>query len=188
MIARRHTIYTTGIDAALDSVSPDVKRACEITHKRLTELGVPHVLIGGLAVGVHGYQYATKDVDWLVAREDAFEGDVILTFKQGIPIQAGDVAIDYLTPEGPPNVLGAMEDALTVSADIPKQITVSSVELLVWMKLKAGRGKDKTAVVELLRSGQIDDVLVREFLFEAGDAIVLARFDAAVQQAAEEDS
>lgn len=32
----------------------------------LAALGVPHVLVGGLAVGVHGHIRATKDVDFMV--------------------------------------------------------------------------------------------------------------------------
>lgn len=186
-MARRHTTATSGLDAALDGVSPKVKRAFEATHGRLTSLGIPHVLVGGLAVGVRGYQYATKDVDWLVSRHAAFEGGAVLTFRPGVPIQAEDVAIDYLTPEGPPYVVEAMEAALTTSADAPGLVVVISAELLVWMKLKAGRSKDVTAVVELLRAGALDVDSVRTFLLAAGDAKVLGRFDAAVRKAIEEE-
>lgn len=30
---------------------------------------IPHVVIGGIAVGVHGYARATRDVDFLIGRE-----------------------------------------------------------------------------------------------------------------------
>ena len=45
------------------------------TSARLTDLGVPHMLIGGVAVGLHGYPRATKDVDFLVGPE-AFKLEV----------------------------------------------------------------------------------------------------------------
>ena len=38
----------------------------------LAGLGIPHALVGGLAVGLNGHPRATKDVDYLVGRE-AFE-------------------------------------------------------------------------------------------------------------------
>lgn len=187
MMARRYIPANSGLDAALDGVSPKVKRAFHATHERLAELGIPHVLIGGLAVGVHGYQYATKDVDWLVSRSAAFDGTAILTFKPGVPVQAEDVGIDYLTPDGPPSVVQAMEAALATSQATLNVVVVSSPELLAWMKLKAGRSKDTTAIVELLRSGQIDGDSVRKFLVTAGDKKVLARFEAAVQTAIDEE-
>lgn len=177
----------TGLDAALDSVSPKVKKATLMTHERLAELGIPHVLIGGIAVGVHGYQYATKDVDWLVSQDKAFEGIVILTHKPGVPVQMEDVAIDYLMPEGPANVILEMQNALEASAADPERVIVASEELLVWMKLKAGRSKDMTAVVELLKAGALDVERVWSFLDEAGDEKILRRFDAAKRMADEED-
>lgn len=187
MIARRPPRIRTGLDAALDSVHARVKRALVATHAQLAELGVPHALIGGLAVGTHGYQYATDDVDWLVSKSAAFDGKIVLMFKPGIPIQVGEVRIDYLTPDGPPNVVRAMKAALTESRTNPENVTVVSAELLVWMKLKAGRSKDTTAVVELLRAGQIDGDAVRGFLVATGDERVLRRFDDAALKALVED-
>ena len=186
MIMRQPAPIREGIEAALDGVNQRVRRAFETTHERLAELGIPHVLIGGLAVGVHGYQYATQDVDWLVTAEKAFEGTTVLTYKPGIPIRAENVNIDYLTPEGPPSVIEAMEAALATSEANPGHVVVVPVELLVWMKLKAGRGKDTAAIIELLHTGQDGD-RIRAFLVTAGNKKVLDRFDAAVQKAAEED-
>lgn len=189
----QHTPTRTGLDAARGAVSPTVNSALEMSHERLAELGIPHVLIGGIAVGVHGHQYATQDVDWLVPRAAAFDctidadGVELVAYQPGVPVKVLGIDIEYVTPEGPPFVLEAMKSALATSEATPKVIVVVTAELLVWMKLRAGRPKDRTAVVELLRAGQIESHVVRTFLVAAGDENVVARFDYAVQQAIEQD-
>jgi hypothetical protein len=50
-------------EALADAVAPKVLLDAVDASRRLSELGVPHALIGGLAVGVHGHPRATKDVD-----------------------------------------------------------------------------------------------------------------------------
>jgi hypothetical protein len=65
IVVCQRTPTRIGLEAALGCVSTQVKQALELSHERLAGLGIPHVLIGGLAVGVHGYPYATQDVDWL---------------------------------------------------------------------------------------------------------------------------
>lgn len=56
------------------------KANVQITAARLgatlESMGIPYVLVGGLAVGVHGYQRVTKDVDVLLSAEN------LLRFKQ----------------------------------------------------------------------------------------------------------
>ena len=58
-------------------VSADILATAEEVSRRLTALGVPHALVGGLAVGVHGHPRATRDVDFLVGTE-AFASTVPL--------------------------------------------------------------------------------------------------------------
>lgn len=56
------------VDALRDVVAGAiVDRAIEVS-RQLADLGVPHVLIGGLAVGIHGHPRATKDVDFMGSR------------------------------------------------------------------------------------------------------------------------
>lgn len=71
MMFVQRTPTRTGLDAARSGVSPTVNSAVEMSHERLAEFGIPHVLVGGIAVGVHGHQYATQDVDCLVPRAAA---------------------------------------------------------------------------------------------------------------------
>ena len=48
-----------GPDARAGRLPGDIEKAARVS-RLLTELGVPHALIGGLAVGVHGHPRATK--------------------------------------------------------------------------------------------------------------------------------
>ena len=60
------------MDELAQVVSPAILQRAARVSRLLTKLGVPHALIGGLAVGVHGHPRAAKDVDFLVGPE-AFE-------------------------------------------------------------------------------------------------------------------
>lgn len=151
---------TSSLVEALANVSPQVQRAVEQVHKALNDAKVPHLLIGGLAVGVHGYSYATQDVDFLVS--DAaftFTTSGLACFAPGVPFQASGVQIDYIGPQDP------TEHLLLQQAEGNPDLNVVPVEVLIAMKLRAGRRKDKLAVVELIRAGanvqQVEDHLAQ---------------------------
>src|ERR1041385_958701 len=48
------------LDRALSGVQESVRLAAQEASRRLTELGIRHALIGGLAVGAHGAPRNTK--------------------------------------------------------------------------------------------------------------------------------
>ena len=50
-------------------VAPRILDALRVASEQLTKIGVRHALVGGLAVGAHGYPRATKNVDFLVGEE-----------------------------------------------------------------------------------------------------------------------
>ena len=56
-------------DNLVGTVAPTVLVNALDTSRRLSDLGIPHALIGGLAVGIHGHPRATKDADFLVGAE-----------------------------------------------------------------------------------------------------------------------
>ncbi len=175
-----------GIEYALSAVNSEVRQALTHSHEVLIGLGIPHVLIGGLAVGAHGYAYATRDVDYLVPEAAAFEGKLVITFKPGVPIKVGKVAIDYLVPEGPENVQRRMQECIAKAIETPNEVTYVPSDLLAYMKLKAGRAKDIGAVVELLKTGMdVEDT--RAFLSIAGNPDVIARYEKCVRMAESED-
>src|SRR5215216_4062132 len=75
-------------------VAPEVLQAAAVASSKLREVGIPHALAGGLAVGAHGYPRTTDAVDFLVGGE-AFEkhGGGFVTLR--VPLIAiGEVRVD----------------------------------------------------------------------------------------------
>lgn len=131
-----------------DTVAPRILDAMRVASARLTELGVRHVLVGGLAVGAWGHARATKDVDFLVG-EEAFEHHPggLVTMKYGVPIQVGGVAVDLLSASA-----NHREDAL----ENPRSgggVPVAPLPVLIYLKLKSPRPRDLADVMELIRLG-----------------------------------
>jgi len=157
-------------------VSPRVIDAMRRSAEQLTRLGVRHWVVGGLAVGAHGHPRATKDVDFLVG-DEAFEhhGGGLVTMKPGVPIQVGGVAVDHLSAQ-------ADESFLTAGLPAPSTaLEVAPAEVLVYLKLKSPRAKDRADVIELVKAG-IDVEACRAYLSQHRAEYVGA-FDAAVATA-----
>jgi hypothetical protein len=158
-----------------DIVAPRVVGAMRTTSRLLTELGVRHVVVGGLAVAANGYARATKDVDFLVS-EDAFvtkPGGIVL-LAPGIPFQVDGIAIDYLVA-GEAHLAAALEDSFGAPIDAPR---------LIYMKLKAHRLRDQLDVVELIKAG-VDRAACRAYL-QAHAPEIVELFDRYAGQAAAE--
>ena len=49
-----------------ESKQKSISELLDFVGERLAEAEISHALIGGLAVGLHGYQRATADIDFLV--------------------------------------------------------------------------------------------------------------------------
>jgi hypothetical protein len=166
----------SGIKAALSALSPKVRKALLESHKALTELGIPHVVVGGIAVGAHGVPRATKDVDFLVADSAFTKHGKLVAFAPGVPIQVDGIMIDYLSI-----VEGKEMEKLV--AQVSKDLTVVPIEQLMYMKLVANRPKDVGDVLALLEAG-IDSDGVREWLAQHAPEVV-ARFDRMVRRSAD---
>jgi hypothetical protein len=179
-IAGARRSFVTRPDLALleNVVAPRVLDALKLASQALANAGVRHVVVGGLAVGAHGYPRATKDVVFLVG-DEAFEHHPggLVTMRAGIPIQVNGVAIDLLS-------IGEGEDYLTEALGAAPG-SVAEAAPLVYLKLKSPRHKDRTDVIELVKAG-IDVESVRAYL-KAHAPAFLASFEAAVEQAASEE-
>ena len=82
--------------------------------------------------------------------DEAFEHKgPLVTFKPGVPIEAGGVRIDYLSPAALGQQLEEVLDDPSTSEGVP----VVPVDALVYMKLAARRRRDLLDVVELVRAG-----------------------------------
>jgi hypothetical protein len=163
----------------VDVVAAAVLDAWKTASQALLRAGIPHIVIGGLAVGANGYPRATKDVDFLVG-EEAFNHHPggLVTMNPALPIEVNGVAIDYLSPgKGEQHLAAALAEPPNSILDAPR---------LVYMKLKASRMRDRTDVVELVKRG-LDVVSCRAYLTAHAPALVAA-FDQAVSLAVAEDS
>ncbi len=159
-------------------VAPVVLEAMRDASAALSRLGIRHVVVGGLAVGANGAPRATKDVDFLVG-DEAFEmhGAGFVTLKYGVPIQINRVAVDLLSAEpDEAHLAAALAAPLGSAIGAPR---------LVYMKLKAGRQKDRADVVELLKAG-MDIEACRDYL-TANAPRYVPDFEKAVGHAAAEE-
>jgi hypothetical protein len=162
-----------------DTVASTILDAMRTASARLRELGVRHVLVGGLAVGAWGHPRATKDVDFLVG-EEAFEHHEggLVTLKYGVPIQVGSVAVDLLSASS-----NNREDALQ---DLPPGgVPVAPLPVLIQLKLSSPRPKDLVDVLELIRLGIDRDVVRADLLLRAPQLV--EKWDRAVADAWRDD-
>lgn len=68
-------------------------------HRVLDDAGIPHAIVGGVAVCLHGYQRNTIDIDMLVRGEDAV---AIRAALEGAGLAWDDVACEFRSKEGIP--------------------------------------------------------------------------------------
>lgn len=126
----------------------------------LTSLGVPHALVGGLAVGVHGHPRATKDVDFIVGPEAFATTSPLLTFRAELKdvVQWGVIDLIAALPDDPVLMAELVEGS---TGSVP----VVGIEVLILMKLRASRTQDLADVEALVRAGA-DVAAVHAFLME----------------------
>lgn len=176
---RRASSRPSSLDERFDVLNPRVLRALRAGHEALDRLGVRHLLVGGLAVGIYGRVRVTKDVDFLVGPEAFDEVGTLVSFRPGVPLSAEGVPIDsILAPTEHEAVLGAaLADPLMVDG-----IPVIRVEELIYMKLIASRRQDLADVVSMLREADVDVARTRALL-DAAEPSLRARFDELLAEA-----
>lgn len=145
-------------------------------HDVLSSAGVPHAVVGGVAVCLHGYQRNTIDLDVLIRQEDASIVQRTLTdagfiWKEdghefvgphGVPVQflyAGDRA-----GSGSPV---SLPDPSSAAVTTKEGLTVLSLAKLIEVKLACGEGnlrrthKDFADVVELISVNHLGQSFAR---------------------------
>ncbi len=159
-------------------VAPEVLDAMRVASAALTRVGVRHVVVGGLAVGAHGFPRATRDVDFLVG-DEAFEQHPggLVTLRPGVPFQVNRVAVDFISVQATEPFLA---EALAAVAG-----SMLEAPPLVYMKLKSPRHKDRTDVIELVKAG-LDVEGCRQYL-SAHAPSLLGEFEDAVRRARAEE-
>lgn len=151
--------------------------AAQRCHEALAEAKIPHAVVGGVAVCLHGYQRNTVDVDLLVRKEDAAairqtlgdagfawdESQVEFHSPGGIPVQCiltGDrpgKGAEFLLPDP------AAKGTITEIDGLP----VLSLARLIETKIACGQGnlrrthKDLADVVELIIARRLNSSFAR---------------------------
>lgn len=146
-------------------VAPEILSAVEVASGKLREASIPHALIGGLAVGAHGYPRTTDDVDFLVG-DEAFvkHADGLVTLK--VPLVAvGHVRVNFVSIDAAQGEDKPLRSALE-SPPESEHIPIVTLSALVYAKLKAGRQKDIADLVELLKRGRIEIYVIDRYLEE----------------------
>lgn len=139
------------------------------TSEKLSQLGVPHALIGGLAVGVHGHPRATRDADFLVGTEAFASTSPQLLYRDELRDLVEIGVIDLLA--APPDFPWLVEALVPATAG---EVPVIPVEALILLKLHADRPQDRADVASLLDAGA-DPAVITRYLREKAPALV-ARF------------
>lgn len=139
----------------------------------LTELGIDHALIGGLAVGVYGFDRATKDVDFLVDEQGRdLIGGRSLGAVRGVADHIDGVDVDFLF---------GSDEMLQKGVFIGTVPVIPQVGLVV-LKLRAGRRKDQMDIIELVKRGGLNVTKIRDGLQEIDQQLV-EEFDSFVAEA-----
>jgi hypothetical protein len=165
-----------------DVVSEKVWRAMIDASQSLRSLGVRHALVGGLAVGAHGWPRATRDVDFLLDDSAFVKSESgLVTLRAGVPIESHGIAIDTISiRDDERHLLRAIE-----AAEMSEGIPVLPIEALVYLKLASPRSQDRQDVVQLVRAGADLD-RVRRYL-AAHAPKLREKFEEIVESASKEE-
>lgn len=174
-----------GLKAQLDMLSPNFRAAVHQMENSYRELGIRHVLIGGLAAGAWGEPRATRDVDFLVG-DEAFEvAGPIVSFRAGIPMSAYGIATDSVPVPESYREIGEQALATALPSDEPG-IRIASPVSLAALKLVAGRSKDLLDIENLLRAGALRARAVQDLVRRLGDDRLMARWTEVLRRMAED--
>lgn len=181
----------------------EVQKTLTKIAAKLDELGVPYVVVGGMALVAHGYNRTTVDVDLLVTAEGLRRAHESLDGLGYLPPFAGskhlrdtttNVRVEFLVSGGFPGDGKAKPVAFPDPADA-NPVMIDGVKYiglprLIELKLASGmtggvgRLKDIADVVELVRGAQLNsdfaqqlDPSVREKFMEIVDGLRTSEVD-----------
>lgn len=135
------------------TIDRDLVKAMKAVSKKLDDLGIPHALVGGLAVGAYGYVRATDDIDFVLGEEGFEHHGPLVSLKAGVPWEYDGYGVDPLSK---PEVDDQIREAPRTDG-----VPVLGIGPLVYLKLKANRRRDKEDIIELLCAGAEEGEIVR---------------------------
>lgn len=141
-----------------------VEAAAREIHRRLSEAGIPHAIIGGLAASAWSEPRATRDVDILLpssARPLIGGGGsrVVGERVEGVSIRVQGTPVDLLFPHDDEGFL----ENVAATAVIVDGVPIATPDVIVYLKLGTGRARDENDILNMIRAG-IDVDRVRRYL------------------------
>jgi hypothetical protein len=156
------------LQSLADAVAAQVLLDAIDASRRLTELGIPHALIGGLAVGLHGRPRATQDADFLVGDEAFERTEPLMVFRPELGDLARIGVVDLMpVPSRHPELGSSLR--LPAGEEIP----VVPPEGLILLKLLANRPQDRADIAALLGAG-LSVAVVTAYLRQNAPSFVAA--------------
>src|SRR5262249_20254557 len=137
--------------------------------ERLEAAGIPYVIVGGMAVNLHGAERTTKDVDILLTREglERFRQEYVGKYYDTVPKRPRrfvdkdsgtiiDILVTGLRPGFGEPVPFTFPDPIAVTQEID-HLKVVNLPQLVQLKLAARRYYDFGDVTFLIRAHNLDE-------------------------------
>jgi hypothetical protein len=135
---------------------PAYERAVKEVSRMLAEAGIRHALVGALAANAYRHRpRTTEDIDFLVG-DEAFQAHAGGFVTMRVPVVEFDgVSIDQIPIT---DALRVVENRLTDAA-VSEGVPIAPVEVVVVMKLLAGRTQDLADVEAIIDSGADRELL-----------------------------
>lgn len=142
----------------------EMQRVISEVIEKLKEEGTKAALVGGFAMHAYGSNRLTSDVDLLVEKPPAFaeEGDPLSI--GGVSVEVDNVTVDFIDGIGD-EYHDLYQEGLRTAKQIPGQpAPVVRPEVLVAMKMLAGRPKDDTDLYYLLSSVDLNQEYLKKVI------------------------
>jgi len=156
---KRQENLARGLRSVTEQLAPDMEVAIVAANKAYAALGVRYALVGALASGAQGRPRNTDDIDFLVGDEAFDRSGIIISFKLGMPLQAGEHAIDPIplpVEEVRHRLLDAAMNEPLVDTTLGVPVPILPATALAFMKLASPRAKDLGDVVEMIQAGTVN--------------------------------
>jgi hypothetical protein len=128
-----------------------------VLNTQANKLKIPMTSIGGMAVAAHGYRRFTNDIDILITKDDATKlATALLNTKQFT-----NIGQNKLQHKNGSIVNLCVEKVKAGNTIFPPPesntpgLTVASLPLLLHLKIKANRHKDRTDIIELIKANHL---------------------------------
>jgi hypothetical protein len=147
---------------------PAFERAVREVSKMFSEAGIRHALVG--ALGANAYRNrprTTEDIDFLVG-DEAFESHSGGFVTMRVPVVEFDgIDVDQIPLT---EALRVVEDGLN-RAPVSDGVPIAAVDIIVIMKLLAGRTQDLADVEAIIGSGADRELLMSSVRAVAPDRV-----------------